>query len=247
MPVVPLDYPKARVLLDVRTPIEAAYRAGACAKEPWTVAFVESMHRGDVLWDVGANVGSYALLAGALGFRAVAIEPIESNFAALTRNLHLNSPTLREKIMAVKVALGATNGVTTMVQQSTPGYGEGGEQGPPEGRETRDVQQVTLDDLVTARELPFPTHVKIDVDGHELGVLAGAEGTFRQATPLRALMIEVQRSLGPRVDDLLALWGWHRTATFDERNGQRIPDMTYGMFERVESGLGNQVEREGVS
>ena len=46
-------------------PPQKAYRLNACRKEPWTVAFIEAMPANSRFWDIGANVGSYALVAAA--------------------------------------------------------------------------------------------------------------------------------------------------------------------------------------
>jgi hypothetical protein len=47
-----------------------------------------------------------------------------------------------------------------------------------------------LDDLVKFPDLPFPSHIKIDVDGGELDVLAGAPDVLRDER-CRALQVEV--------------------------------------------------------
>lgn len=225
--VATLDYPKAKLQIGISTPIEYAYRAKPVAKEPWTAAFIEGMTRGDVLWDIGANVGSYALIAASRGNDVVAIEPGRANFQALLANMQRNQ--LKGKILALNVALGAMTQVIHFGQQTMPGYGETG-YGSQSGDKsiTLDVQQVALDELVfgvttdnVAHSLPAPTHLKIDVDGHELGVLAGAQCVLT-ASPCKAVLIEVATKLGERVTDLLTLWGWTRTAVYDTRDGQRI-------------------------
>src|ERR671932_123659 len=62
---------------------EILSRLRPVAKEPWTVRWLErSLRDGDVLYDVGANVGAYSLIAAALGAQVVAIEPAYANYAA---------------------------------------------------------------------------------------------------------------------------------------------------------------------
>ena len=57
---------------------------------------------------------------------------------------------------------------------------------------TIDVESVTLDGLLAARDLPCPSLLKIDVQGADLSVLRGAELTFARCRPV--VLIEVDRS-----------------------------------------------------
>ena len=62
---------------------------------------------GDVLFDIGANVGSYTVLAsGARGARTMAFEPDPSTAAELWRNVELNG--LTQLVDLHTVALGAS-------------------------------------------------------------------------------------------------------------------------------------------
>jgi FkbM family methyltransferase len=58
---------------------------------------------------------------------------------------------------------------------------------PAPGREHRTVPRTTLDDFLKDRELPEPYFLKIDVDGHELAVIAGATETLKKCA---VVMIE---------------------------------------------------------
>src|SRR5206468_150350 len=70
------------------------YRADTYAtKEPETIEWVRRrLGKGDVLFDVGANIGLYSLFAAKLepSCRVVAFEPESNNFSSLCRNVLLN-------------------------------------------------------------------------------------------------------------------------------------------------------------
>ena len=89
---VQLDYPSADIWLHVTTEVERKYRVHACRKEPWTVEWLDGcVQPGDVLYDIGANVGAFTLIAAVgRGARAVAFEPSYANYGRLCENLHLN-------------------------------------------------------------------------------------------------------------------------------------------------------------
>jgi hypothetical protein len=75
------------------------------------------------------------------------------------------------------------------------------------------VARVTLDEL----ELSDVRFVKLDVEGHELPALRGAEQTVRRDRPL--LMIELEERIQPvqPVLDLLAGWGYRPYVMPDDR------------------------------
>src|SRR5207237_7374841 len=86
--------------------------------EPWTVRWIEqNLRAGDVFYDVGANVGAYALVAAALGTTAqvVAIEPASANYAALCDNIRLNGR--EDRIVPLPVALAEETRLQTLGSQ----------------------------------------------------------------------------------------------------------------------------------
>ena len=237
LPLEPLDYPKARILMrNPESPAGLAYapmRFGACAKEPWTVNFIEQMGDGDVFWDVGANVGPYTLVAAANGRPTVALEPGYSSFALLVRNLIDNG--FNERVAPLQIALGERTGLQWF------NYGD-----PRPGAASHKIGTFPgdipmhflrhyimvwrLDDLIPSFGLPWPTHLKIDVDGHELPVLSGAEVALSKA---KGLMLEMPLEQEEALTGWLAERGWARVARFDERNGAKIVGICYGQFQRV--------------
>jgi len=186
--------------------------AVAVKGEQDTKQWLEDTIRNDsVFYDVGAHVGYYSLYAASVkqGARAVGFEPSPANFARLNENLSLNRDTL-EHAVAFPMALSDVSGVTTFgVTNNLPGGW--GHRGIDERKDTIEWNKVqadgsvklvkkeslflgcvvySLDDfLAKATFLRPPTHLKIDVDGPELKVLAGARKTLEQPG-LEHLLVE---------------------------------------------------------
>lgn len=196
--VRPLDHPSADLHLQVTSEIEIKYRLRSCEKEPETVEWLEQTFRaGDVLYDVGANVGAYSLLAARIGngrAKVFAFEPGYRTFANLSDNIRTNA--LNDEVTALPIALSSRTGLAEFryASLSAGGASHPGLRGVDRVGDTSDtsvgVMCATLDDLVELLELPLATHLKIDVDGAELEVLFGAKQVLECLT-LRFVMIEI--------------------------------------------------------
>lgn len=138
------------------------------------VEFARQNHRELVMFDCGANVGSWAIQLASVGFRVVAIEPSSENFPILLRQLSIN-PELQ--IEPYKLAVGASN---SFVRLSTgfgssncvEGYSLFDDESVVVGEKVRIVTLDTIAKLVGAP----PVAVKIDVEGFYKSVLEGAVG-----------------------------------------------------------------------
>jgi FkbM family methyltransferase len=145
------------------------------------MAFVMHFLRpGELFADVGANVGAFTLLAvGVAGAKAVAFEPSPETFEMLTRNIRLNG--FQENVRLVNsvvgrqpgtiqfsAGLGTENHVAAATENSTP------------------VSVTTLD--AELAENPA-TLLKVDVEGFETEVFAGAEKNL-QNQALQAIIVE---------------------------------------------------------
>ena len=103
-----MDYFKDDIFLNVGSWIEYDKRLRSCAKEPETVDWIEGfIKEGDVVYDIGANVGAYSLLiAKHLNGRGrvYAFEPSFSTFAQLCGNVALNNCSQTVSPMYVALA-----------------------------------------------------------------------------------------------------------------------------------------------
>src|SRR3990167_6917863 len=103
IPVTKLDDPDYELAIcasgDYRT-----WRSRAVEKEPWTYDWLKEIGTG-VLYDVGACVGSYSLMAAARGARVIAFEPVPWNYGDCVANACLNG--LSDRITVLPFAIGA--------------------------------------------------------------------------------------------------------------------------------------------
>jgi len=170
-------------------------------KEPCTIDWIAGMGRGEVLVDVGANVGMYTVWAAKTrGLRVYAFEPEAQNYGLLNRNIVLNG--LGGSVKAYCVALSDQAGFSELHLSEFRAGGSChslGEQvdfkhQPAKPAFSQGCISARLDDLVRDGVVPAPQHIKIDVDGFEPKVIAGAAEVLRGGK-VRSLLVEVNRNL----------------------------------------------------
>ena len=147
------------------------------------------LRAGDLFADVGANVGAYSVLAsGVAGARSVAFEPSPATFRYLVDNIRINN--LASLITGLNVAVGRQEGALSLTANlGTENYI------CPNGQSERGVQvRVTTLDQTFVDSIP--RLIKVDVEGFETEVFAGAERVLAHAD-LEAMIVE-KGGLGAR-------------------------------------------------
>ena len=201
-----LDHP-AKIAMYVDSRIERDMRAGACAKEPETVEWLERElggKEGQVLYDVGACSGSYSLIAAKLRAKVVAFEPSALNWRQLCRNAALN----RADIACMPIALGHKTEISTISLSSdlSGAAGHALTGNDVIGGLGHSVMVWRLDDLLRVfPDLPRPTAMKIDTDGNEADVLAGAKDALRG---VHTLMVETRSPTRAAIAEILVPLGF---------------------------------------
>lgn len=146
--------------------------------EPEITALLRRLLKpGAVFFDVGANAGYFSVLACELGASAVhAFEPNPRVRALLERSARLGSGPIE----IVPAACAEREGRATLHVSDSSNTGMSSLSGDGEGVA---VALVTLDDHAR-RTGAAPDLVKIDVEGHERDVLAGATTLLRTTRPV---------------------------------------------------------------
>jgi FkbM family methyltransferase len=139
--------------------------------------FARLVRPGSVVFDVGANVGLYTLLASARAGRdgrVFAFEPLLANLDYLREHLQLNDVN---NVDVIPAAVGRSPGRASFAAAASRSMGRLDAAGVLE------VEIVSLDDLSHSRDLPAPNLIKMDIEGGEVEALAGAEETLRAHRP----------------------------------------------------------------
>lgn len=145
------------------------------------------LRREDLFVDVGANVGSYTILAcAAVGARGVAFEPIPGTYQRLVENIRLNR--LEERVTCLNKGVGTEEGAITFTSdRDTTNHALASDE---QCDHTVAVAVTTLDSALSGME---PALIKIDVEGYETPVLEGAREIL-QNQALHAVIMELNGS-----------------------------------------------------
>lgn len=154
---------------------------------------------GGAMIDIGANIGRMSIPRVALGDATVAycVEPDPLNYACLVRNIQDNG--LAGLALPDRLALGAHNGTVRLERAKSPGGHRVLADGMKTGRETVEVPISTLDAWVDRVGIDLDTvrFVKLDVQGGEVDVLAGASAVLSRRHIAWQIEVDVER-LGKR-------------------------------------------------
>jgi FkbM family methyltransferase len=150
------------------------------------MAFIlHCLREGDRFADIGANVGTYTVLASAVcRAESLAIEPVPETFAHLVDNLRVNGIDARVRALQIGIA------GRPCVLRFTRSQDAMNHVACDDESDVTEVPVRTLDEVVGERA---PLVMKIDVEGFETEVIAGGGRTL-QDPELRALIIELNGS-----------------------------------------------------
>jgi len=190
--------PGGAVRFYTRSPLLLARAKQLMSKEEDTIRWIDDFENRAILWDIGANIGVYSLYAAIRRSATVlAFEPSAANFYVLSHNIQLNN--LSDRVTAYCVAfsdhtqLGVLNLPAPEMGGALSQFGLAGET----SRYAKDGHSAlqgtlgfTIDEFVTRLRPPIPTYIKLDVDGLELPILAGAKEILCNPC-LRSLMVEL--------------------------------------------------------
>jgi FkbM family methyltransferase len=183
-----------------------------------TKALLGVLRPGQIVFDIGANIGYYTLLAsqqvGPSG-RVLAFEPFPRNIAYLQRHVSLNHA---DNVTIVPVACAERGSLERFVMGTDCATGHLSS-GPAarDDQRTLIVATAAVDDIVRECGL-IPDVMKVDVEGAEERVLRGAAKTLAEARPILLLGAH-SAALRTACTNLLGRLGYPEPSICDEVEG----------------------------
>lgn len=155
--------------------------------EPCEMGFLlHTLRSGDLFVDVGANVGSFTVLACSIdGVSAIAFEPIPETAIKLRRNILINDFGTRVEVRMT----GVSNTKCTLrftKNQDSMNHVVGKDDSEPAS--SIEVEVVRLDDELSYLPPGQLLVFKIDVEGHEYSVIEGARNILSKDTTIAVIM-----------------------------------------------------------
>ena len=164
-------------------------------KEPETLDWIDGIPEGNILWDIGANVGLYSIYAAkARKCKVYAFEPSVFNLELLARGINLNKVT--SNICICPLALSDSLCANEMHMSSIEWGGAMSTFGKNYGFDGKKIKEVfrfqtiglTMVDSIEKLGIPKPDYIKIDVDGIEHLILGAG---FEVLMNVKGVLVEV--------------------------------------------------------
>jgi FkbM family methyltransferase len=167
--------------------------------------YLRSINKGNVIFDIGANIGNFtklfSILCGNKG-EVHCFEPIPETYHALLRGVnHLKN------VRPHNIAAGHTNSRMPMSYDSSDS--EKASLSQTNNTDKCEVEVIRLDDYILKLDLKRLDFVKCDVEGYELEALEGMKLSLRAFLPQICLEVTVSYQKRIEIVNLLKSLGYN--------------------------------------
>jgi FkbM family methyltransferase len=225
--IMDVNYKGLSFKLDIKTKREIKRAKEIFHEESLLEKLFENMQEGDLVYDVGANIGVISTLLAKQknrsNIRIISFEPEPRNFSQLKKNIALNG--LEDKVIPHQMALGKEKGSIALFIRGSEGEGRHSIVASKGSTGTIDVEVDTCSAFAEKSGM-VPDLIKIDVEGAEGHVLAGMEDLIKAHKKPRAIFLEIHSKGdedkmpdGGAIDDWLKSLGYELRWEQKRRSG----------------------------
>lgn len=216
--------------LDLDEGIDLAIFLFGCFEPSTNKALKKLVKPGNVVLDIGANIGAHTLtlarLVGAQG-KVIAFEPTLYAFRKASLNIKLN-PQLAPSIKLEQVLLSDSDkSIPDTLYSSWPLVGSEGlhEKHGGCGKETAGANVISIDDYLESNNVKQVQFIKLDVDGYECKVLRGAKRLLETQKPTMVMELcpHVLEEHGETLEELVAILKTTGYRMFQESSEKELP------------------------
>jgi len=208
------------------------YLDEAHEKEDNIKEYINNLEKGSIFYDLGANLGWFAIYAASIGLKTYAFEVDDNNFLGLEANskqfdfpdLHLFNVGIADTKRSVILRkydndIGSHRKTLELddfaASDRVISYNH-----------TKLIDVDSLDNIIQEKSLPLPDHLKVDIDGSEHAFLIGSPKTLAYA---KSLVIELCLETKFYQDclDILSNAGLAETARYDIPNEDKLFNVVF--------------------
>ncbi len=202
--------------------------------EPELLWISQQLHKSDVFFDIGANVGTYLYMIESIvkHENIFAFEPNRKLYFRLKRifpNMRIFRLALSDKnvVAELKVPVIAGEMVNSIGNLQTD-FREDKEETSIKDR----VKVIKLDDWAEIEHFKKINFIKIDVEGNEIATVKGAEKTIRRFKPTMIVEIEQRHHKEPVWNFISEVQRWGYTANFLNKKNLKPEPLSQDFFEK---------------
>lgn len=162
--------------------------------------YIDKIPKKEVFYDLGSCVGYFTLYGAVKGLNVYSFEVDPTNYEGLCKNIDFNN--LKDKINCYNIGIadGDMRQIPLFVGQDKVGGHHktldinnfsAAENIRNEKYKKIDVNVISLDKFIEKEKIPYPQHLKVDIDGSEYDFLKGATKTLKNA---KSMIIELEES-----------------------------------------------------
>jgi len=169
--------------------------------------YISTLESGSVFYDLGANLGWFALYAASIGLKTYAFEVDDNNFLGLQENAkQFDFPNLELFNIGIadrkrSVLLRKYDNVIGSHRKTLELDDFAASDRVISYNHTKMIEVDSLDNIIQEKSLPYPDYLKVDIDGSEHAFLVGSPNTLTNA---KSLVIELCKE-NSRYDDCVAI------------------------------------------
>ena len=154
-----------------------------------TKLFLNNVHEGDIVLDIGANIGWYSLNVAKekRDVRVFSFEPDVEVFQLLEKNVSYNK--FNDKIKPNNLAVGEKEGILLFESEELDPMSHVTNK---RTKNTTEVKCISLDYFVREEKLSYVNAIKCDIEGVEYFALKGAKETIKKFNPI--ILLEITES-----------------------------------------------------
>jgi len=187
--------PEYGIRFNINNPIEEFRLKGWGGEKKYVQQILGELKKDDIFFDIGSSVGLISVLAAKVieNGKVISFEPDSENIMRLKENYKINS---LNNYLIKTLAVGEKKGKMNLYTAGSNAFSPSLQQ--VNGIDTFiEVEIDSIDNMLEAGTIPYPTAIKIDIEGAEMMALRGMQFLLSSSKRPRLIFVEIHPEFLP--------------------------------------------------